>query len=466
MNESLNRREVIRMMAATAITAAIPQFGRGAAAKDRPNILFLFSDDQRFDTLGALNNPAIKTPNLDRLVRGGTSFTHCFIQGSTQGAVSICSRSMILTGRSLFRSPEQPKAADNLEFFPAAFRDAGYTTWFTGKWHNAAWSLNRCFSHGATVFLGGMGDHVKFPVSAFNSEGKYPPAARRDAGKFSSELFSDDAVRFLESYKEEKPFFMWVSYTAPHDPRMAPKEFEAMYPPEKVELPTNFMPEHPFDNGELKVRDEKLARFPRGESEIRQHIAAYYAMITHLDHHIGRVLDALEKSPHAKNTIIVFAGDNGLAVGRHGLMGKQSMYDHSVRVPLVLAGPGIGKGGRIDSLVCLYDLGPTACELAGVPAPKTFESVSLVPLLTGKASKAHDCVFGAYRDVQRMVRTDSQKLIVYPKVGRIQLFDVRSDPLEMNDLSAQPEQAGMLAQLKTLLRKCQAEAGDKLHLNL
>jgi choline-sulfatase len=106
------------------------------------------------------------------------------------------------------------------------------------------------------------------------------------------------------------------------------------------------------------------------------------------------------------------------------------------------------------------------CELAGVPAPKTFESVSLVPLLTSRASKAHDCVFGAYRDVQRMVRTDSHKLIVYPKVNRIQLFDMRSDPLEMNDLSAQPEQAAMLAQLKTLLKKCQAEAGDKLQLNL
>jgi arylsulfatase A-like enzyme len=464
--QHINRRQMMGMMGAAALAAAIPGPGLGADAGGRPNILFILTDDQRFDTLGALNNPAVRTPNIDRLVRGGTSFTHCFIQGSRQGAVSICSRSMILTGRSLFRSPQNPAARDELSLWPAVFRDAGYTTWFAGKWHNAPWSLTRGFARGGSVFFGGMADHVKLPVQDFSPEGNYSPAGRRPAGRFSCELFSDDAARFLEGYREPNPFFMLISYMAPHDPRMAPAEYAAMYPPDSIELPGNFLPEHPFDNGELKVRDEMLASFPRTGREIRQHIAGYYAMITHMDHHIGRVLDGLEKSGHAKNTIIIFAGDNGLAVGQHGLMGKQSMYDHSLRVPLVMSGPGIARGRTVDALVNLQDLFPTACELAGLPRPGTCESPSLAPLLAGSARAVRECVFGAYRDVQRMVRTDQYKLIVYPKVGRIQLFDMRADPLEKQDLSADPVHAQALARLKELLRQCQREAGDPLELKL
>ena len=255
---------------------------------------------------------------------------------------------------------------------------------------------------------------------------------------------------------------MYVSYTAPHDPRMAPKACTDLYPPEKIELPPNFLPVHPFDNGELRIRDEMLAPFPRTPEAVRQHLAAYYAMITHVDAQIGRVLDALAAAGHADDTIVVFAGDNGLAVGQHGLMGKQNLYDHSVRVPLVFRGPGVPKGAACDALTYLHDVFPTTCDLAGLTVPESVESVSLAPLIAGRAKAVRDSVFAAYTSVQRMVRDERWKLIRYPYAARTQLFDLQADPWETKDLSAEPGQAGQIARLNKLLKQWQRRTGDRL----
>src|SRR5262249_51568247 len=161
------------------------------------------------------------------------------------------------------------------------------------------------------------------------------------------------------------------------------------------------LPQHPFDNGDMKGRDEKLAPWPRTPAVVRRHLADYYAMISHLDAQVGRILDALAASKRAANTIVVFAGDNGLAVGKHGLMGKQTVYDHSIRVPLLLSGPGIPRRQRSQALVYLFDLFPTLADLAGVKAPPTVEGTSLLPILSGKKKNVRDSVFAAYRDVQR-----------------------------------------------------------------
>jgi len=430
----------------------------------QPNILFLFTDDQRLTTLGALNNPEIRTPNLDRLVRSGTVFTRPYIMGSTVGAVCICSRSMLLTGRSLFRSPRDPQDGDGLALWPEAFRQAGYTTFATGKWHNGPQAFARCFSSGADIFFGGMSDHLKVPVHQFNPDGHYPRDAARPGPKFSTELFTDAAIRFLETYEAQAPFFLYVSYTAPHDPRMAPREFAEMYRPEEITLPRNFMPRHPFDNGELAIRDERLAPFPRTPEVIRRHIADYYAMITHADFHIGRILEALERTGHARNTIIVFAGDNGLALGQHGLMGKQSLYEHSLSVPLIFAGPGIPAGRRCDALAYLHDVFPTTCDLAGIPTPQTVESVSLVPILRGEKPLVREHIFGAYKDLQRCLIGQRWKLIRYPQVGVTQLFDLQADPWELDNLADDPAHADTLLALDQRLRDHQRQLSDPLPL--
>lgn len=431
---------------------------QAAPTSARPNVIFLFSDDQRFDTIAALGNPEIKTPNMDKLVQQGFTFTHAFCQGSTSGAVCIPSRAMLNSGHSTFRAPHN---LQNATTFPQQMRADGYLTHGVGKWHNGKPSYARSFDGGGPVFFGGMSDHLKVPIFDFDPNGKYPEENRRSGEKFSSELFADAAVDFLKKTKQAEPFLLYVAFTAPHDPRMPPGEYATMYDPAQLALPENFMPEHPFDNGELKIRDEALAPWPRTPEIVRQHIADYYGMITHLDDQIGRILQALEASDHAKDTIIVFAGDHGLAVGRHGLMGKQNLYDHSVRAPLIFTGPGIPHG-KSDAMCYLYDIYPTIFDLCGLPALESAEGISLAPVLRGERSTARPEIFGIYKDIQRMARTGRWKLIEYPKVGVTQLFDMQNDPNELKNLAEDTGSREQLQQMRSLLKKLQVEFDDPL----
>jgi len=239
-----------------------------------------------------------------------------------------------------------------------------------------------------------------------------------------------------------------------------------MYPSEKIQLPPNFMPEHPFDNGEMKIRDEKLAPWPRTPEVIRQHIAAYYAMITHLDDQIGRVLHALDESGKADNTIIIFASDNGLAVGQHGLLGKQNLYDHSIRVPLVFTGPDIPKGEKRDAFCYLLDIYPTLCDLVGFPMPETVEAKSLVPALRNPEENIRDSLYFAYKHFQRAVRWDNWKLIKYNVKGRqtTQLFHLQNDPWELKNLVDEPAYADRLNSLTRLLQQWMRKVDDPLDL--
>ncbi len=469
----LGRRQWLQRVAGGALTAAFAR--TEASAATRPNILFLFTDDQRFSTLNALNNPEVRTPAMDRLVRNGTAFTSAGIMGGTIGAVCAPSRAMLMTGQTLFHvdrsiiRPERSRPEERRPYimFPELLRQHGYETFATGKWHNGEKLFARCFSSGENIFFGGMSDHLKVPVADFDPTGEYPRNKRRTGGKFSSELFTDSAVNFLGKAPKDRPWLAYIAYTAPHDPRMAPKEYAKLYPPSKIELPPNFMPEHPFDNGDMRLRDEKLAPWPRTPEVIREHIAAYYAMITHVDAQIGRVLEALERTGQAENTIIVFAGDNGLAVGQHGLLGKQNMYEHSVRVPLVIGGAGLPKGRQSGALCYLYDVFPTLCDLTGTKTPETVEGSSLTPILRGNADKVRDSMFFAYRDFQRAVKTRRWKLILYNAGGRktTQLFDLHNDPAEMKNLAADPGQEARIRELTALMKSWMKKTDDHVDLD-
>jgi arylsulfatase A-like enzyme len=342
------------------------------------------------------------------------------------------------------------------------FRQAGYATHIVGKWHNDRASLNRAFTGGSRVFLGGMADHTRIGLQEFDPTGAYAKTNERVATGFSSELFAEAAIDFLKGRDKAQPFFLYTAFTAPHDPRTPPQEFLDRYPVAKIRLPRNFQPRHPFDNGEMEVRDEKLLPWPRKPEAVRAELAAYYAMITHLDAQLGRILDALEATGAARNTIIVFAGDNGLAVGQHGLLGKQNLYEHSVRVPLVISGPGVPAGKRRDALCYLLDLFPTLGELANLPVPAGLDGRSLVPVIQGETTQARGHVFAAYRDVQRMVRDDRWKLIHYPKIDRWQLFDLRNDPLERHDLSGETRQPERIGSLRDRLAEWEKSRGNPL----
>src|SRR5688572_19106279 len=281
-----------------------------AQSLTRPNVLFLFADDMRADAIAAHGNPHIHTPNLDRLVASGFSFRGNYVFGGNSGAVCVPSRAMLMSGRTWFNM-DAPTLKD-VKLLPELLGENGYVTFATGKWHNGQPSWLRAFQRGRAIMFGGMSDHTKVPVCDLAPDGRL--TAPRMGAKFSSELFADAAVDFLKHHDGQKPFFAYVAFTAPHDPRQPPPRHREAYYRNPPPLPPNFLPQLPFDNGMMDGgRDENLGAWPRTEKMIRDQLAEYYGLITHLDEQIGRILTALKRSGQAENTIIIYASDNGLA---------------------------------------------------------------------------------------------------------------------------------------------------------
>lgn len=456
----MNRRDFLRYLASGAALAVCPCV-LGAGGTRKPNILFLFADDQRADTLAALGNPHIKTPNLDALAASGFAFRTNYCFGGNSGAVCMPSRAMLMSGKTWFHI--DTVSLKDTRLLPELLCENGYVTFGTGKWHNGQASWLRAFQQGRDVFFGGMSDHTKVPVRDLGPDGRL--TEQRTGEKFSSELFADSAIEFLQSHDREKPFFAYVAFTVPHDPRMPPVAYREMYYKDRPPLPANFLPQHSFDNGMMKGgRDENLAAWPRTESVIRDQLAEYYGAITHLDGQVGRILDALRQTGQADNTIIVYAADQGLALGSHGLLGKQSVYEHSMRCPLIFAGPGIPQGGSTRAFTYLLDIFPTLCDMVGIAAPSDLEGASLRPLWEGKKERVRDSVFLPFLDIQRAVRDERWKLICYPKIGHMQLFDLQKDPDETINLIDRAEYAEHVQRLLGLMRQWQTQVGDTLEL--
>lgn len=425
----------------------------GAAA--RPNILFIFADDMRADTIAALGNPNIQTPNLDRLVRSGLAFNRAYMQGGLNAATCVPSRAMLLSGQSLFRVDEKLLRD---ETWPAAFGRSGYATFVSGKWHNSPGSIAKSFQTARAIFVGGMGNPMRVKLSDL-AGGQLGPAEAK--GQHACATFADETIRFLNETKADAPFFCYVPFDAPHDPHIVPDEFPIRYDPAKIPLPPNFLPQYPWDNGEMLIRDERLLPWPRTPEKIRAYLADYYRYVSYLDAQIGRVLEALAASPHATNTVVVFSADSGVACGSHGLIGKQNLYElGSVRVPLVISGPGIPVGKRTDAMCYLFDVLPTLGKLCGVPAPQTSDGIDFTATLKDPAKPARTELLFAYRNVQRAVRDDRWKLIRYPLVNKTQLFDLQTDPHEIHNLADQPAKAAKVAELLALMARQQKEFGD------
>ncbi len=471
-----NRRGFIKTLGTGALAALAPGM-RGAENGKKPNILFIFADDQCFETIRALGFDQIHTPNLDRLVKSGTTFTHAYNQGSWSGAVCIASRCMLNTGRFLwhaqkvYRSAEKERKAGR--FWSEYMKGAGYETYMTGKWHVRA-DAKKAFDVAAHV-RGGMPNQTKegYNRPIEGKEDPWKPWDRKFGGYWKggthwSEVVGDDAEDFLgKAATSDAPFFMYIAFNAPHDPRQSPKKYVDRYPPEKVRVPKNFLPEYPFKDkiGCGKgLRDERLAPFPRTKYAVKINRREYYAIITHMDAQIGRILAALEKSGKADNTYIFFSADHGLAVGHHGLIGKQNLFDHSVRVPLMVSGPGVAQGRKIATPVYLQDIMPSTLELAGVRKPDHVQFRSLLPLMDGRRDTSYDAVYGGYFSFQRMVTKGNWKLLLYPRIKKVLLFDLAKDPAEMNDRSGDPAVKPVIKKLFAELLKLQKETGDTLDL--
>ena len=435
---SLPRLCLALLVTVVSLTAAQP-----------PNIVFIFADDQRADTIAALGNPVIKTPNLDRLVKRGVAFTRAYMQGGNGGATCVPSRAMLLSGRSLAQIDERLLKHQT---WPNAFGAAGYATFAAGKWHNGPPSIPKSFQQAKALFVGGMANPLKAPTSDMLPTGKLTPA--KISPKHLCEEATDETLAFLKSQDGKQPFFSYLAFDGPHDPHIVPNGFPIDYAPASIPLPPNFLPQHPFDNGEMVIRDEQLMKWPRPEADVKTMLAEYYRYVSFLDVQVGRVLDAVDASPYAANTIIVYAADSGVARGSHGLIGKQNLYEHSMRVPLIVAGPGIAADKRSEAMCYLFDVLPTLGKLCGVATPPGSNGREFTAVLKDPSQPARPFLMFGYKSIQKALSDGRWKLIRYPHVDRTQLFDLQADPYETKDLSTLPEHA---ERIKAMLAKLAAE---------
>ena len=437
------RREFLKYAAAGAAALALPRATAAAEAAapagKRPNVIVLYTDDQRGDTIAALGNPHIQTPNLDALVKRGFTFRQAYCQGGYSGAVCLPARQMLLRGRSWLRPDFKERWQE--QNFPKTMNEAGYATFFLGKAGNNDGQVLKVFK-------------------SVNYDDKKGPAV------VPGQAMADGVIAYLQDRKKQKdagaapPFFMHLAPPHPHDPRSAPKEFLDKYDAAKMPLPANFLPFHPFNNGDMFTRDEKLFPWPRPEEAIRRELCTYYADISCLDAQIGRIFQALKDIGEFDNTIIAFTGDQGVAIGGHGLVGKQNLYEDCMKVPVIFAGPGVPQGKASDAFAYHFDIYPTICALTGAKAPQGIDGKDLTPVMQGKAEGVRDTILLGYKGVQRAVRRGQWKLIRYPEVNKTQLFDLAADPNEMKDLAADPAQAGRVKELMALLAAEQKRFGD------
>lgn len=412
-------------------------------AADRPNILVIVTDDQSPFTLSCYGNTVCRTPNLDALAARGMVLDRAYHMGAWSGAVCTPSRHMIMSGRTVWHIPGRgnPNNGDALLVPPdlaeqtmaAVFNRAGYVTFRTCKRGNSYEGANAQFTH------------------------RHDMTRRGGTAETGSEWHGDRAVEFLQSMAEqgeERPLLMYLGFSHPHDVRDGLPDllehygaFNARQPPNEVNpdappLPTNYLPEHPFHHGHPGLRDEVNVQGvmrSRTEATIRNETGREYACIENIDRQIGRVLEQLEAMGELDNTYILFTADHGMSVGRHGLTGKQNLYEHTWRVPMIAAGPGIAPGSRAAGNVYLLDILATVCDFAGIDVPETNEGTSFAPVARGEAETIRDVLYGVYsggtKPGMRCVRLGDWKLIKFDvldgEVRETQLFNLADNPDEL-----------------------------------
>lgn len=434
----------IRLTQLAAILLAVA--AEGSFAADRPNIVFILTDDQSPETLSCYGNEVCETPNLDRLAAEGMVIDDAHHMGAWLGAVCTCSRTMIMTGRTLWHIPGRTNKKGNsgppttkeerLAFaqnsMPAIFNRAGYDTFRTCKRGNSFDEANALFQ-----------------VSKVASK-------RGDTDETGSVWHGDQVIEYLnerQASKDSDPFLIYFGFSHPHDPRMATPELAAKYgadnrgpqgapDPNSPPLPLNWLPEHPFPHGHPGLRDEVAVQGvmeKRDVATVRNETGREYACIENVDRQVGRLFEKLAAMNELDNTYIIFTSDHGMSVGKHGLMGKQNLYEHTWRVPMLVRGPGIEAGSRASGFTYLLDVLPTLCDFAGIETPDAVEGTSFRPVLEGKTTRIRDLLYGCYcggtKPGMRSVKTaDGWKLIEYDTldgaVRETQLFNLNENPLE------------------------------------
>jgi arylsulfatase A-like enzyme len=462
-----------------------------ASAASRPNFLFIIVDDQSPFDLQIYNAKSeLQTPNIDRLAAEGMVFDGAHHMGAWVGGVCTPSRHMVMSGRTVWHIPDKPGRMWNpnetnpalvppdlaANTMAAVFSRAGYDTMRTCKNGNSYEAANKLFT------------------------------VRRDASKrggtdeSGSAWHAEQVLEYLDERKATKdadPFLIYFGFSHPHDTRDGKPELLAKYgavnhkdknalppaSPKQPALPPNYLPAHPFHHGHPGLRDEVAVSGvweKRDERTIRNELGREFACSENIDIQIGRVLDSLEAMDELENTYIIYTSDHGMAIGRHGLQGKQNLYEHTWRVPFVVKGPGIQPGSRVQGNIYLLDTLSTLCDLAGIESPQTSEGISFKPVLEGKEDTVRDVLYGVYcggtKPGMRCVKKGVWKLIKYDsmngEVRETQLFNLAKNPheflqehrdpkvtaltgtkpaKEQVDLASDPRFADQLAKMEALL---------------
>ncbi|MGV3485037.1 MAG: sulfatase-like hydrolase/transferase [Planctomycetaceae bacterium] len=414
-----------------------------AADAKRPNILFILVDDQSPLDLKLYNEQSpLQTPNIDSIAQRGMVFDGAYHMGAFVGAVCTPSRHMIMSGRTVWHLPISPAAREKAlcppeleqNSIPAVFNRAGYDTMRTCKQGNSYEAANKLFTvrHDATK--------------------------RGGTPETGSAWHGDRVMDYLnqrQASKDTDPFLIYYGFSHPHDERDGTPELLAKYGavnhtdpsnpppanPQAPKLPANYLPAHPFHHGHINLRDEVAVSGVwerRDERTIRNELGREFACSENIDIQVGRVLKQLEATGDLANTYIFYTADHGMAIGRHGLQGKQNLYQHTWRVPLIVSGPGIEPGSRVEGNVYLLDVLATICDLTGIDMPPSNEGQSFKQVLQGKQPSIRDVVYGVYnggsKPGMRSVKKGDWKLIKYDvldgKVRQTQLFNLKQNPNE------------------------------------
>jgi len=418
-------------------------------AEKKPNFLFIIVDDQSPLDLKVYNPRSIlDTPNIDRLAEEGMVVDGAHHMGAWIGGVCTPSRHMVMSGRTVWHVPDKPGRIMNPHVtdpnrvppdlaqysLPAVFNRAGYDTMRTCKNGNSYEAANKLF----TV--------------------RHDGTRRGGTDEKGSHWHGEQVMNYLmdrEKSKDTDPFLIYYGFSHPHDVRDGKPELLNKYGavnhldpnnlppanPGQPPLPENWLPEHPFDHGHTTVRDEvgvKGVWKKRDERTIRNEMGREFACSENIDIQIGRVLRKLEAMDELDNTYVIYTADHGMAIGRHGLQGKQNLYEHTWRIPFIVKGPGIKSGSRVDGNIYLLDILATLCDLAEIDTPKTSEGKSFKPVLMGEEEKVRDALYGVYcgggRPGSRCVKKGDWKLTQYEvtKTGvkHTQLFNLKENPHE------------------------------------
>ncbi|MFB6240156.1 MAG: sulfatase [Gemmatimonadota bacterium] len=520
----ITRRSAVRRLGAAGAGAALSGLGWGAGAgdgsaealgapevvgtrraPDPPNVLFVMTDDHAARALGAYGGRLLDTPNLDRLAREGALFENCFVTNS------ICcpSRATMLTGTYSHRHGVYENLFGDKEPFdgsqpayPALLRDAGYRTALVGKWHLKSEPTG--FDHWNVLPWQGRYRNPRFVEKGDVGPGD---ATVREGEKtvhegYATDVITDLSIRTLEQRLEgDRPFCLLCHHKAPHRRWVPEEDKRGLFTGQDLPVPATFHDDWHNRAPAARHAEMRVANMPDWEEEQpagmgpaeRKHwnyqrfIKQYLRTVASVDESVGRLLEYLDRTGRAEDTIVVYTTDNGFFLGEHGWYDKRFMYEESIRIPLLVRYPrGVEPGTVVRESALNLDFARTFLDYAGVEPPARMQGRSLRPLLEGRGegsagsggsgSEGRPGTSPGWRDgwyyhyyeypgPHRVrphygVRTDRHKLIYYYTVDQWELFDLRQDPHELNSVHGAPAYAEVRRRMTDRLRELRRRVGD------